>query len=126
MLASGGGYSYGQPLQGQLTTTRVSGPQHGTLTLNADGSFVYTPNPGYVGADSFTYQDADGPAVSNIAAVLIQVSAPSSPAANQAAFVATDRVTEGSWQGVYGSQGFDLRRIPVATTPRCRPAIPCL
>lgn len=33
--------------------------QHGTLTLNADGSFTYDPN-GYVGRDWFTYQLNDG------------------------------------------------------------------
>lgn len=32
-----------------------SGPQHGSLTLNADGSFSYTPATNYVGADSFQY-----------------------------------------------------------------------
>jgi Bacterial Ig domain len=31
------------------------GPTNGTVTLNVDGSFVYTPNPGFVGADSFIY-----------------------------------------------------------------------
>jgi VCBS repeat-containing protein len=30
-------------------------PQHGTLVLNADGSFTYDPDAGYVGPDSFTY-----------------------------------------------------------------------
>lgn len=33
------------------------GPQHGTLTLNADGSFRYTPDPGFLGTDTFQYQD---------------------------------------------------------------------
>ncbi|MCF7757665.1 tail fiber protein [Paenibacillus xylanexedens] len=32
-----------------------SAPLNGTLTLNANGSFVYTPNNNYVGNDSFTY-----------------------------------------------------------------------
>jgi len=31
------------------------GPAHGTLVLNQDGSFVYTPDAGYFGEDSFTY-----------------------------------------------------------------------
>ena len=30
-------------------------PAHGTLTLNANGSFTYTPTSGYAGGDSFTY-----------------------------------------------------------------------
>ncbi|WP_370304219.1 cadherin-like domain-containing protein [Pseudooceanicola sp.] len=33
---------------------------HGTLTLNADGSFSYTPDADYVGDDSFTYEISDG------------------------------------------------------------------
>ena len=38
------------------TITANTLPTHGMLTLNSgDGSFVYTPSAGYVGADSFTY-----------------------------------------------------------------------
>ena len=40
----------------------VTGPAHGTLTLNADGSFTYTPTAGYTGTDSFTYKANDGTA----------------------------------------------------------------
>jgi predicted extracellular nuclease len=32
-----------------------SGPLHGDLTLNSDGSFTYTPDSGFVGEDSFEY-----------------------------------------------------------------------
>jgi len=32
-----------------------AGPQHGDLTLNSDGSFTYTPDPGFAGEDSFEY-----------------------------------------------------------------------
>ena len=44
----------------------MSGPTHGTLTLNANGSFTYTPAANYNGADSFTYQANDGALNSNI------------------------------------------------------------
>ncbi|GAB5387625.1 MAG: hypothetical protein Alpg2KO_05930 [Alphaproteobacteria bacterium] len=30
-------------------------PMNGTVTVNADGTFSYTPNPGFTGTDSFTY-----------------------------------------------------------------------
>jgi hypothetical protein len=42
-----------------LTAVLDAGPSHGTLTLNTDGSFTYTPNPGFAGADSFTYTAND-------------------------------------------------------------------
>ena len=46
-----------------LTADRSSrGPAHGTLTLNADGSFTYTPAANYNGTDSFTYKANDGTA----------------------------------------------------------------
>ncbi|HEX4405900.1 MAG TPA: Ig-like domain-containing protein [Polyangia bacterium] len=40
----------------------VTGPAHGSVTVNADGTFSYTPTTTYNGADSFTYKitDADG------------------------------------------------------------------
>ena len=40
----------------------VTGPAHGTLVINVDGTFSYTPNAGYNGSDSFEYKlcDTDG------------------------------------------------------------------
>ncbi len=34
-------------------------PANGTVTVNSDGSFVYTPDPGFVGRDSFSYTLTD-------------------------------------------------------------------
>ncbi|WKW45959.1 Ig-like domain-containing protein [Myroides sp. JBRI-B21084] len=34
-------------------------PSHGKVTLNADGTVTYTPDPGYVGEDSFMYTICD-------------------------------------------------------------------
>ncbi len=57
--------------------TAVSPPDtnvtHGTLTLNSNGSFTYTPNASYVGTDSFTYHARDGAANSNVVAVSLNV-----------------------------------------------------
>jgi gliding motility-associated-like protein len=47
------------PESGVLTTTAVSTPSHGTLTVNANGSYKYTPNNGYTGTDVFTYKVKD-------------------------------------------------------------------
>jgi uncharacterized protein len=58
-----------------LTAVLVTGPSHGSLTLNANGSFSYTPALNYNGPDSFTYRANDGAADSNIATVTITVSA---------------------------------------------------
>ncbi|MDB5501692.1 MAG: hypothetical protein JWR89_1594, partial [Tardiphaga sp.] len=43
-----------------LTAVLDAGPTHGTLTLNADGSFKYLSFQDYNGADSFTYHVSDG------------------------------------------------------------------
>jgi VCBS repeat-containing protein len=56
-----------------LTAALESGPSHGTVTLNADGSFDYTPDADFNGTDTFTYKANDGTADSNIATVTITV-----------------------------------------------------
>jgi uncharacterized protein YjdB len=43
-----------------LTWSKSSEPQHGTLQLNADGAFTYTPQTGFVGYDGFRVTVADG------------------------------------------------------------------
>ncbi|MEG5096158.1 DUF4347 domain-containing protein, partial [Microcoleus sp. B13-B4] len=45
-----------------LTTTVVTDPTNGTLTLNPLGDFSYNPKPGFVGIDTFTYSVSDGAA----------------------------------------------------------------
>src|SRR6185503_7607550 len=61
-----------QAITGQLVATDVDGdtltysladkgdPAHGTVTINPDGSYSYTPTADYNGSDSFTYQVDDG------------------------------------------------------------------
>lgn len=57
-----------------LTIDSNTSVTYGTLTLNTDGSFTYTPNNGYEGSDSFTYTIIDGNGGSDTATVSITVS----------------------------------------------------
>ena len=57
-----------------LTAVLVSGVSYGSLTLNSDGTFTYTPDSGFTGTDSFTYKAYDGKEYSNVATVEIIVS----------------------------------------------------
>lgn len=65
-------------LLGTPTLVSGSGPLYGTLTQNADGTFLYTPNNGYVGSDSFSYQICDNgtPSKCDMATVNINVVGP--------------------------------------------------
>jgi Bacterial Ig domain/Gametolysin peptidase M11 len=62
----------------QLVASVVSPPAHGSLMLEADGSFTYTPAPGYSGGDSFTYQATDPSGNYATAQVTLRVAAPPS------------------------------------------------
>src|SRR5262249_52759235 len=61
------------PVGRTLTAALGTGPSHGSLTLNSNGSFTYTPAAGYTGSDSFTYTANDGALVSTPATVSLSV-----------------------------------------------------
>ena len=54
-------------------TLVVSDPQNGTLDIDPDGSFFYSPRPGFTGEDEFTYVITDGENESNEATVTISI-----------------------------------------------------
>ncbi len=56
-----------------LSYALQAGPAHGTVTLGADGRYVYTPQQEYSGDDSFTYVASDGLTNSSAASVMIRV-----------------------------------------------------
>lgn len=62
-------------------------PQHGTVTLNEDGSFTYVPNPDFRGFDSFVYAGNGG---ATMALVTLKVGSDGPPVANDDSF--TSRV----------------------------------
>ena len=96
-----------------LNAILVSGPAHGSLTLNADGSFTYTPAANYNGPDSFTYKANDGQADSNVATVSINVGA-----VNDAPVAQNDSI--GGHRGHAGRrQRADQRHRRRRRRPRC-------
>lgn len=63
---------------GDLSTTSLSArvdsyPAHGVVVLLEDGSFIYSPEPGFIGEDSFTYRANNGGEESAPATVHITV-----------------------------------------------------
>jgi hypothetical protein len=56
-----------------LTAQLVNEPSNGTLSLETDGSFTYTPDAGFSGVDIFTYTASDGEFGSVEATVTITV-----------------------------------------------------
>jgi VCBS repeat-containing protein len=83
----------GDPEGDPLSASLVSSPVHGTLALNPNGSFTYTPNADYNGPDSFTYKASDGSLDSNVATVTITVRAVNDPPVCGAASGSTDEDT---------------------------------
>jgi VCBS repeat-containing protein len=62
-----------------LSASLLDGPSDGSVSLNADGSFTYTPDPDFYGADSFTYKASDGSLDSCVATVAITVNGVNDP-----------------------------------------------
>src|SRR5213075_1686428 len=77
-----------------ITASLVDSPAHGTLGLNSDGSFTYTPALNYNGPDSFTYKANDGQADSPTnATVSITVTPVNDPPGTSGGIVADDAYT---------------------------------
>jgi hypothetical protein len=75
-----------------LTARVITDASRGTLSLERDGSFSYTPTPGFTGADTFTYMAGDGTLESAAATVTITVS--------QRPILFTDRFSRASGDAV--------------------------
>jgi VCBS repeat-containing protein len=92
MLAAGGVLANdSDPDNDPLTSTLVSSTSHGSVTLNSDGSFTYTPNTNFIGTDTFTYEANDGLANSNTATVSISVTDTAPSAADNSYTITHDQ-----------------------------------
>jgi gliding motility-associated-like protein len=56
-----------------VNTTPLSNPTNGSLSLNADGSYTYTPNSDFIGKDHFEYEVCDPYGLCDVALVTISV-----------------------------------------------------
>lgn len=56
-----------------LEVTTYDSPQGGSLVVNDDGGFTYTPRPDFVGLDTFTYVVSDGKGGASIGTIFIDV-----------------------------------------------------
>ena len=65
-----------------LTPSVVSTPQHGTVSLDPSGSFIYSNNGASAPVDTFTYHDTSTSGTSNTANVTINVTPDHKPVAN--------------------------------------------
>jgi hypothetical protein len=101
-----------------LTAMLVANVANGTLQLNADGFFTYTPDPDYHGTDTFAYRADDGKDVSNVVTVTIVVTsvndAPS--AVDDGYAMAQGAVLQESVPGVLGNDS-DVEGDVLALNP---------
>jgi VCBS repeat-containing protein len=57
----------------ELTAHLAASPAHGSVDLSADGSYIYEPDAGFGGVDSFAYTASDGQTSSPPATVTVAV-----------------------------------------------------
>ncbi|MHB2165897.1 peroxidase family protein [Alsobacter sp. R-9] len=74
VAAAGGVLANDVPASG-TTAALVSGTTHGTIHLNADGSFSYVPNANFSGQDQFTYVAQTTTGTSAVTTATIDVTA---------------------------------------------------
>jgi Bacterial Ig domain/Dockerin type I domain len=92
-----------------LTAVIVAPPANGTLVLNANGGFVFSPSAGFTGTTFFDYTAFDGADTSDPARVTINVTPATLPL-----FIPPVTFAEGD--------GLSLRFIPIQVAPRNGPS----
>ena len=95
----------------------ASGPTNGSLTLNPDGSFLYTPDSDFNGTDSFTYRANDGTVDWEVATVTITVSAANDDPVNTVPGCAVNRRRHGA---AFSMQMAMRSRLPTSTPAAVR------
>ena len=101
VTTSAGTSAQGDLLAGTTVGSHVTShtdPSHGTLTIATDGSFTYTPAPGFSGFDSFAFAvaDAAGPTVEGTVTITVTPVAADMSASAVAGSPATGNVLSGA------------------------------
>ena len=113
------------PSASTLTAAVATTTQHGTLALNSNGGFTYTPTNNYVGADTFAYRVSDGISSDQQALVTLtvsgtQVTPPVNPyPASGASAVETNTALD--WGDVAAATSYD---VYLWVTSQSKPATP--
>ena len=116
-----------------LSATKVQDPSNGSITVNANGTFTYTPSSGFEGVDTFTYQVSDGTDTSFEATAQITVGQGLSGALNQDTLnsnlmndgvLAFDQALGGGLSLAYRSDTLPVVLVPIETFITSGTAIP--
>ncbi len=90
-----------------MTATKLTDPSNGSVVVNPDGSFTYTPNLDFFGTDTFTYEVSDGEATS-VATVTITVeSVNDAPTVSPATFSVDENAANGTVVGTVNMNDVD-------------------
>ena len=100
-----------------LTAVLQGAPSHGSVTVNADGSYSYTPAANYVGADSFVVQVDDGHGGTTTATVNVTVTAVNDNPTASAPAVTTAEDTAVSGQVTLADVDGDSLTATLQTAP---------
>ena len=110
-----------------VTVLSYGQPSHGSVAAQTDGSFTYTPDPGYSGPDSFTYTAEDGYGVLGVGTVTISV-APAALGVSPTASAPTPDTGAGvgrrQWVGVAGLAVTLLGLVSLLAVRRRRLSLP--
>ncbi len=117
----------GQPLTVQ--TTPAANPVNGSVVLNANGTYTYTPNPGFTGVDSFKYTICDPGPLCSVATVTVNITpgvidltltktASPKPVVAGSALTYTITVTNNGPSTIRSSESFLVKDdLPIGFTP---------
>ena len=80
--------------------SKTTDPSHGTVVVNPDGTYTYTPNTGFTGTDTFTYTVTDKDGDKSTATVTIKVGDNGVPVAvNDSTTTPKDKPVSGNLAG---------------------------